>query len=162
MSRTWAASGVSTAGPCTLEASLHAVSANPVTAHLHPDPKLHAMRLDTAAAGADAASTCAACRDDQLDRRMTLLWESNSTMSIDLCAHIACAEEVRCVTVGGADTCVKDVAVVMGCRCGVRLKVSVLVLLLLLLLLLYCSGRCLPRSGAASAGAHGTSTTPCP
>lgn len=41
------------------------------------------------------------CRDDQLDRRMTLLWESNNSMSIDLCAHIAYAEEV------GASACVE-------------------------------------------------------
>lgn len=33
------------------------------------------------------------CRDNQLDRRMTLLWESNSSMSLDLCAHIAYSEE---------------------------------------------------------------------
>ena len=34
-----------------------------------------------------------ACRDNQLDRRMTLLWESNSSMSIDQCAYIAHSEE---------------------------------------------------------------------
>jgi hypothetical protein len=51
--------------------------------------------IAAAAAAAAAVFLCHTCgRDDQLDRRMTLLWESNSSMSIDQCAHIAYAEEV--------------------------------------------------------------------